>query len=121
MLTEIQKQEIKKLRDLNIGYKTIAQKLGVSVGQVRHECSHQPKVVCLQCSQPIKQDPHRKEKKFCSDKCRITWWNHHKKIDRNPPKHTQVCEYCHQEFHCYKSKDSKYCSRKCYADARRKG
>ena len=34
---------------------------------------------CHQCGIPIQQTVGRKQKQYCSDKCRMTWWNAHPK------------------------------------------
>jgi len=120
MITENQKQQIKMLYAHGKDCKEIADILKVSYRQVYYCCTKENDV-CLQCGKPIKQHPHRKKKLFCCDKCRITWWNHNKSANRSLPSHTQVCKSCRQTFHTYKSKHQQYCSRKCYADARRKG
>jgi endogenous inhibitor of DNA gyrase (YacG/DUF329 family) len=30
---------------------------------------------CEFCGQSVRQSEHRKRKRFCSDKCRMSWWN----------------------------------------------
>lgn len=49
---------------------------------------------CKQCGIEVKQTPHRKLKKFCSDKCRMKWWNRHpEKLHRKSGKNI-VCPIC---------------------------
>ncbi|MDD5917522.1 MAG: zinc ribbon domain-containing protein [bacterium] len=67
----------------------------------------------------ILQAKSRKAKYFCSDKCRNVWWNAHpEKVQRKAYYHL-TCEYCGKEFISYGNRKRKYCSRPCYADARR--
>ena len=67
----------------------------------------------------ILQVKGRKAKYFCSDKCRNAWWNAHpEKVQRKAYYHL-TCEYCGKEFISYGNRKRKYCSRSCYADARR--
>ena len=89
-MNDQQKEEIIKLRRLNYGYKTIANKLGLPADTVKSHCKRHNIMkglppsdstcqghFCLQCGKPILQDPKRKEKKYCSDACRNKWWNSH--------------------------------------------
>ena len=58
----------------------IATALGISVNTVKSHIRRHPEVInavlCLNCGKAVPQTPGRKHKKFCSDKCRTTWWNH---------------------------------------------
>ena len=58
----------------------IANALGISVNTVKSHIRRHPElpnsVPCLNCGRPVQQTKGRKMKKFCCDKCRITWWNH---------------------------------------------
>lgn len=56
----------------------------------------------------------RKEKRFCSDKCRNKWWNTHlDKVNRRA-NYDFVCAYCKKPFISYGNKNRKYCSHECY-------
>ena len=115
--------EILELRRQGLGYKTIAAITGYSVNTVKSTCRRHPPLnekVCLQCGAEIEQLPHRKEKKFCSDKCRMAWWNSHpERVNRKAFYHL-ICAHCGQPFDSYGNDHRKYCSRACYAEARRK-
>ena len=116
--------EILELRRQGLGYKTIAAITGYSVNTVKSTCrSHPPlnEKVCLQCGAKIEQLPHRKEKKFCSDKCRMAWWNSHPEAVNRKAVYHFTCAQCGQPFDSYGNDHRKYCSRACYAEARRKG
>lgn len=58
----------------------IAATLGISVNTVKSHLRRHPidpsLVYCQNCGVVVPQTEGRKRKKFCSDKCRITWWNH---------------------------------------------
>lgn len=121
------KQEIETLNIMRNRGKTateIALTLQISVNTVRsyirrHPMENAVQVECRQCGKPIVQVKGRKAKYFCSDKCRNTWWNSHpEKINRKAYYHL-TCEYCGKEFESYGNKNRKYCSRLCYADARK--
>ena len=119
-MTEDQKHQILSLRKQGYGYTKIARELGVSENTVKSYCRRNSlaKVerevstphTCLQCGAPVKQNEKRKLKKFCSDKCRMAWWNSH----RSEVNHTEtcVCSNCKTEFKAYGAR--KYCSHSCY-------
>lgn len=75
---------------------------------------------CRWCEKEIPQQEHRKKKLFCSDECRLLWWNAHKGVVRRKAYYHFVCPYCGREFTAYGNSKRKYCSRGCYANARRK-
>lgn len=116
--------EIMEYRRQGLGYKRIAAVTGYSVNTVKSVCRRNPEAPgkrCLQCGAAMVQPPHRKEKKFCSDKCRMAWWNAHpERLNRKAFYHL-VCAHCGQPFDSYGNSHRKYCSRTCYDAARRKG
>ena len=69
---------------------------------------------CLCCGTPVAQNAGRKEKKFCSDKCRNKWWNAHlDKVDRRVIREV-TCAGCGKTFSVYGQAARKYCSHACY-------
>lgn len=124
-----QKRMIEELRNSGCGYKEISEQLQISINTVksyckRHELTRMEKRnsgsvrFCLQCGTEIKQEQHRKTKKFCSDRCRMIWWREHSSLLRTPSKQTYICPVCHEAFAAYSSTKQKYCSRLCYARSR---
>ena len=124
-----QKNMIQDLRNSGCGYKEISEQLQISINTVksyckRHELTRMGKRnsgsvrFCLQCGTEIKQEQHRKTKKFCSDRCRMIWWREHSSLLRTPSKQTFICPVCHEAFAAYSSTKQKYCSRLCYARSR---
>ena len=125
-MTKEQIAEVISLRKQGFGYMRIGAAIGVSTNTIAAYCRRhsigvgsveQPKSVkikttcCKHCGGVVVQDPHRKLKKFCSDKCRMAWWREHPEaIKRRYVKH--ICEYCGREFDGYA--EAKYCSRECY-------
>ena len=85
VMTEAEKLRIHKLSQEGLGYKKIAAALELSVNSVktylrRHPAGENAAAVpdiCERCGKPVIQTPHRKRKRFCSDSCRISWWNAH--------------------------------------------
>lgn len=121
------KQEIETLNLMRSHDKSaadIAIALGLSVNTVRsHIRRHPPKdavqVGCRQCGKPVMQHKGRKAKYFCSDRCRNAWWNAHPEKVQRKAYYRLTCQFCGKEFVSYGNKNRKYCSRLCYADARR--
>lgn len=121
------KQEIATLNLMRSHDKSatdIAIALGLSVNTVRSYIRrHPPKdtveVGCRQCGKPVMQHKGRKAKYFCSDRCRNAWWNAHPEKVQRKAYYRLACRFCGKEFVSYGNKNRKYCSRLCYADARR--
>lgn len=123
MLTDQQKEQINSLRLQGTTYPEIAKQLSLTESCVKTFCYRNRinLVRCPQCGKIVLQTEHRKPKRFCSTKCRMTWWNHNADQGKRTPHHTQVCPVCNQTFDCYHSKQRVYCSRKCYVEARNSG
>ena len=132
-MTEQQKQQIEKLRRDGYGYIKIAQALGVSQNTVKSYCrrknltgslgTQQPKMgipsdngdhFCLCCGAPVAQNPGRKQKKFCSDKCRNKWWNSNLDKVNRKANYEFICPHCKKPFTVYGNANRKYCSHECY-------
>ncbi len=121
-MTELEKAAIREYRKQGLGYKKIAMKTGVSLNTVKSFCkrissmkmkAEAPKV-CHQCRRPITQTKGRKTKKFCSDKCRMEWWNKHPELVKRTAVYEFTCQACGKEFTAYGDAHRKYCSRECY-------
>lgn len=102
----------------------IAIALGLSVNTVRSYIRRHPlkdavQVGCRQCGKPVMQTKGRKVKYFCSDRCRNAWWNAHPEKVQRKAYYRLTCQFCGKEFASYGNKNRKYCSRLCYAGARR--
>ena len=124
-----QKRMIEELRNSGCGYKEISEQLQISINTVKSYCKRHDLTstkkrnsgsvrFCLQCGNEIKQEQHRKTKKFCCDRCRMIWWREHSSLLRTSSKQTFICPVCHEAFAAYSSTKQKYCSRLCYARSR---
>ena len=104
---------------------TIACVLGMSRNTVksflRRNTNTSDERVCLNCGKPVKQRQGRKEKKFCSDKCRMAWWNNHQDCITKQAYYTLTCQHCGKEFEVYGNRNRKYCNRECYLAHRKCG
>lgn len=132
-MTDKQKNEIIALRKEGLGYMRISKKLNMSINTVKSYCQRhhlaKPEQIakavpievttehfCPQCGVKVKQNEKRKLKKFCSDKCRMTWWNSHRDMINYSESAQIVCANCHKTFYAYKGR--KYCSHSCYIQDR---
>lgn len=126
-------EEIKTISDLQqrgLGYKKIATLTGLPVNSVKTYCrrhkvdsqtAEEPQAFCRGCGKPIQRIPQAKPRLFCSDSCRMHFWNSHRDEVRHKAIYTFTCPYCGREFQSIGNPNRKYCSRECVANARRKG
>lgn len=132
-MTQEQRDAIVELRGKGCGYGRIADSLGMSVNTVKSFCrrnhlnsippavntgQNMPSDVdahfCLCCGKPVVQVMGRKQKKFCSDKCRMTWWNSHLDKVNRKANYEFICQHCKKPFTAYGNSNRKYCSHECY-------
>lgn len=96
----------------------IAIALRLSPNTVRSHIRRHPEIPntrhCSACGKPVLQTKGRREKKFCSDVCRMAWWNSHPEDVNRKAYYSLVCNYCGKEFESYGNKNRKYCCRECY-------
>lgn len=73
-------RSIDALRLAGVMPTAISNTLGVSVNTVKSHIRRHPVIPgtlnCLYCGKPVVQTEKRKAKRFCSDTCRIRYWNH---------------------------------------------
>ena len=77
-MTSEEKNKIVKLSNQGMGYLKIANTLNLSSNTVKTFLRREKEKVqrlCLQCGKSISNVESKKERKFCSDKCRLSWWN----------------------------------------------
>lgn len=125
MMTKEQTTIINSLRSQGFGYKRIADRTGISANTIKSYLrridlpvtvasvssdSH----ICKNCGAAVQQTIGRKEKKFCSDKCRNQWWNAHSDLIRRKAFYPFTCAHCGKETIAYGDAHRKYCSHKCY-------
>ncbi|MGN9153691.1 RNA polymerase subunit sigma-70 [Bariatricus sp. HCP3S3_E12] len=128
-MTSEQKQQIHLLREKGYGYATIAEALGLTKNQVSAYCrrnnlsgtkaertvsSRPDSDCCLCCGKPLTQTPGRKPIKFCSNECRVKWWNSHQDMVNKKAIYSFTCACCGKEFTAYGNAKRKYCSHACY-------
>jgi DNA-binding CsgD family transcriptional regulator/endogenous inhibitor of DNA gyrase (YacG/DUF329 family) len=131
VMTQQQKETIIKMRRDGCSYSRIAADLSISENTVKSFCRRnnlggayagrgvkKEVILCRQCGTPIAQTIGIKQKLFCSDKCRLAWWNDHPEAVNRKAIYTFVCPTCSREFASYGNKHRKYCSRTCYMKER---
>ena len=100
----------------------IATKLGLSPSTVRshiHRHRHvRDEQSCKHCGKPLVQTKGHRAKKFCSDSCRMAWWNSHKEEVNKQAFYKLTCQHCGKEFDSYGNSNRKYCCRACYIASR---
>ncbi len=120
-MTTEEKARVSELRAQGYAFSRISQITGIPLNTVKSFCYRNPcaagVTLCRQCGKAVRQTPGARKKIFCSNSCRLIWWNSHPEQVRRTRK-THVCLQCGQSFETHIDKQI-YCSRACYADARR--
>ena len=135
-MNSLQKERIALLRTSGESYNRIADILGLSVNTVKSHCRRNnlgsnlypttPKqttgqVFCKQCGKELIQIPHKKSLKFCSNECRVKWWNSHPDKVNKKAIYSFTCVHCKKTFTAYGNSSRKYCSHQCYISDRFRG
>ena len=133
-MTEAEQIKIVDMRRKGMGYKAIAAKLDVSRDTVRKFCknnnlagyaeaaklNHDDMIadgsICQNCGKSIEQPKRGRPKRFCSDKCRLDWWNDN--FSSHNFGTVTVCAGCGRSFTSSPSANRKYCSHECYIKSR---
>ena len=127
-MTNAERSHIVELQQKGYGYKKIATITGLPQNTIKSYCSRHPVQVnlteqdglCRNCKKPLEQTPHKRKKKFCSDVCRMTWWNNHPELVKRKAYYTVTCAHCGKQFESSGNAHRRFCSRACYAEFRRK-
>ena len=122
MKTQI-KNEINTMRLAGAKASEIASHLGIPASTVRTHIRRHPEipntVVCPTCGKRVMLGASGRKKKYCSDRCRMAWWNSHPEAIRRKAYYMLTCQHCGKEFESYGNQKRKYCSRACYDAERR--
>ena len=135
-MNQQQKEHITKLRTQGISYGRIAKTLGVSVNTVKSFCRRQkdPRQIpastpekklaqnqnriCPNCAAMLLQKPGHRQKRFCSEHCRRSWWAAHPEEAKKETWRSATCCQCGKCFSYYRNRKRKYCSQRCYQQYR---
>lgn len=126
-MTAAEKKLITSMRYARVCYADIATAIGVSVNTVKTYCRRNNltdndlvnQLFCMNCGCTITKGKYR-PKKFCSDKCRMTWWNAHQDLVNRNAHYSFTCAHCRKVFIVYGNAQRKFCSRTCYLASRHK-
>ncbi len=122
-MTENQKEQIASMRLAGESYATIAEMLGLSRNTVKSYCQrnisvepvpHKLDEKCEMCGSAMRQTPGYRKRRFCSDACRMKWWNAHRSLIGGKAKTVHICAACGKRFTDYPNHKRKYCSHACY-------
>ncbi len=129
-MTAEERGVITDLRQRGLGYKKISALTGIGINTVKAFCRRHSTeseagaeaalVFCRGCGKPIRPAPKQKPRQFCSDACRMRWWNAHPEQIRKKAYYSFTCPQCGRQFESYGNDHRKYCSRACAAAARKR-
>ncbi len=126
-----QKKDIQQFRAEGLSYSKISTMLSLSENTIKSFCRRNnlggvafEEIVlttgdqCRQCGTELSQIKGKKHKRFCSDKCRLTWWNSHPESIKRKSVRIFTCLSCGQKAMGYGKRERKYCSRSCYGKSK---
>ncbi|MDD3999419.1 MAG: RNA polymerase subunit sigma-70 [Bacilli bacterium] len=127
-MNENVKIKIIELRNKGYGYGRISMELNIPRSSVSTFCKRNDIdnttidrfAVCKNCDKLIRLEIKKKNKIFCSDECRVNWWNTHQEQVNKKAIYDFVCPVCNKHFTTYGNKKQKYCSHICYIQDRYK-
>lgn len=117
------------MRNDGLGYTTIALRMGLTKDCVRAYCRTHgltgrrspthvvqdvSKDYCKTCGKHLEHTAGKRKKQFCSDGCRMDWWNAHADQVKRKAYYSFTCAYCGKQFTVYGNVKRKYCSHECY-------
>ena len=130
-MTDKQKMKIVEYRNQGRSYTEISKLMDLSINSIKTYCKRHglggsaaysaavPEISrCEMCGKEIQQNPRRKRKRFCSDRCRMAWWNSHQDQVKRKANYEFTCPYCKKIFISYGNANRKYCSHSCYIEDR---
>ena len=121
-MTNHQKTEIDRMRRQGANAPSIAEKLELPLATIRSYIYRHPlknqETVCPACGKPVLAETRGKKRRFCSDSCRMAWWNSNQDQINRRAFYALTCQHCGKDFMSYGNKNRKYCSRECYTQSR---
>ena len=121
-MTTEEANNIFKLHKEGLSYRAIAKKLNISEGTVysflRRNPNYEIKGICRFCGNEMKPQVGNRTKHFCSNKCRMNYWNKHKKVAGRGSNKECTCLHCQTSFIDFGNRKRKFCSRGCYLEHR---
>lgn len=124
-MTQNQIDLIVQMKRVGAGARKIAKSTGFPYETVksyfrRHRDWDTDQNCCRYCGKPIESKPKCKPRKFCSDRCRLSWWKDHPEQLNRKAFYPKTCPCCGQSYLAYGRPNQKYCSKKCSDESKRK-
>ena len=126
-MKDIRDNKMLELKAQGYSYNEIAKELNISKSTVasffrRNEVYDEVDAlgVCKNCEKTIIQKKKTKRKVFCSDECRVEWWNSNLDKVVRSAYYEFECATCGEKFKAYGNTKRKYCSPACYRQGRYK-
>ena len=126
-MTARQKEQISTMRLRGDSHAAIADALGLSRNTVKSFCLRNLRPeplevkaapvksgICAQCGMAFVLCPGHRQRRFCSDQCRMTWWNAHRDLLNSKGLLEHTCACCGKHFMGYERQRRKFCSHACY-------
>jgi len=66
------------------------------------------------CGKRLEHTPGKRKKQYCSDGCRMDWWNAHQDEVKRKAFYQFTCVCCGKSFSAYGNAKRSYCSHECY-------
>lgn len=128
-MTEIEKATIRELRTRGLGMQAIADNTGMSRDQVRYFLRKEglggavgntaEGRICMECGRTLIHTDGKRKRRFCSDSCRMKWWNRRRNTRCSKSMKELACPVCGQIFWAYGASHRRFCSTECYLAWRR--
>ena len=125
-MTDVQREEIRRIRLAGKSYTQISEILKLSRNTVKSICQRYNFQTsegvgatadtghCRNCGAPISQVDGRKHRNFCSTVCRRAWWSAHRNSGIKKTAEKIVCGYCGYSFEDYPNNRRKFCCHACF-------
>lgn len=118
-MTAMESRMILDMRRKGYSYAKISAATNVAITTIKSfinsSKSNADTTVCKGCKKPLTQpEKAGRKKEFCSDSCRMLWWNEHRDIVYKKLTAPKVCVHCGEEFIAPYRETQKYCNRTCY-------
>ena len=121
-------RQVRSLRETGYSYSRIATVLGVPKNSVKSYCNRfgiqlgtgdsdsgaDGILRCRQCGHVIERGNQSNGRKFCSNECRMRWWNAHRDRVTSKTACITICANCNKAFRSYIGEHRKYCCHACY-------
>jgi len=122
-MTDLQKEKIMAMRHQGVPYTDIAEMLGIPVNTIKSYCYRNglntkslmiDVRLCKNCGKQIQGEETPRQRVFCCEKCKVSWWNKHRTGRKSTNILSHTCPVCGKKFTAYAGANRKYCSQACY-------